>query len=152
MALPLCDSSEAVERAAATISQTRSSGSDSVVAGHGRLGHESAPRSSGATTWKALESGGCSIKTRAELSQQHSSMYSGLPTQQSAAPTIETGHASNKVVGSNQTEEETMKTQRKVAEHQWTDSHCSLNCNALGLLIISRLQRVVVVIFLLLLA
>ena len=60
MALPLCDSSEAVERAAATISQTRSSGSDSVVAGllvqaWSRIGRYEAVVQ---TTWKALESGG----------------------------------------------------------------------------------------------
>ena len=58
MALPLCDSSEAVERAAATISQTRSSGSDAVVAGSlvqawSRIGRYEAVVQ---TTWKALES------------------------------------------------------------------------------------------------
>lgn len=60
MALPLCDSIEAVERAAATIARTRSSGNDAVVAGSlvrawSRIGrYESVVL----TTLKALETGG----------------------------------------------------------------------------------------------
>lgn len=60
MALPLCDSIEAVERAAGTIAKTRSSGSNAVVAGAlvqawSRIGrYEEMVQ----TTWKALESGG----------------------------------------------------------------------------------------------
>ena len=60
MALPLCDSIEAVERAAGTIAKTRSSASNAVVArslvqAWSRIGrYEEMVQ----TTWKALESGG----------------------------------------------------------------------------------------------
>ena len=125
MALPLCDSSEAVERAAATISQTRSSGSDSVVAGllvqaWSRIGRYEAVVQ---TTWKALESGGWQHQDASRALTAALKYVLGV-TDPAISSTNHRDWArfKQKKKAAIKPKKKTMKTQRKVAEHQWRDA------------------------------
>lgn len=133
MALPLCDSIEAVERAAATISQTRSSGSDAVVAGSlvqawSRIGrYEAAVQ----TTWKALESGGWEHQD-ASRALTAALKYALGVTDLAISSSNHRGAARFKQKKVTiKPKNRTKKTQRKVAEHRWRDAQ----------LLFSALQR-----------
>jgi hypothetical protein len=132
MALPLCDSSEAVERAAATISQTRSSGSDAVVAGSlvqawSRIGRYEAVVQ---TTWKALESGGWEHQGASRALTAALKYALGL-TDQAISSSNHRDATRFKQKATVKPQKKTKKKDWKVAEHRWRDAQ----------LLFSALQR-----------